>query len=155
MSTDAILTGLGLVIVLALGCQLVASWTRLPAIVLLLPAGFIAGAVTNDVHPSTLFGATFQPIVSLGVGFILFGRDLTFDELTRRFEEGATLVTTPADKRGPEARIIDGSPRPLFVISPTGGLRVVTGGDRIEPSDGESVIWLAHPRTPARAAVAD
>jgi NhaP-type Na+/H+ or K+/H+ antiporter len=72
MSTDAILTGLGLVIVLALGCQLVASWTRLPAIVLLLPAGFIAGAVTNDVHPSALFGATFQPIVSLGVGFILF-----------------------------------------------------------------------------------
>jgi NhaP-type Na+/H+ or K+/H+ antiporter len=72
MSTDAILTGLGLVIVLALGCQLVASWTRLPAIVLLLPAGFIAGAVTDDVHPSALFGATFQPIVSLGVGFILF-----------------------------------------------------------------------------------
>lgn len=72
MSTDAILTGLGLVIVLALGCQLVAGWTRLPAIVLLLPAGFIAGAATNDVHPSTLFGATFQPIVSLGVGLILF-----------------------------------------------------------------------------------
>ncbi len=72
MSTDAILTGLGLVVVLALGSQLVAAWTRLPAIVLLLPAGFIAGAVTNDVHPSTLFGATFQPIVSLGVGFILF-----------------------------------------------------------------------------------
>lgn len=72
MSTDAILTGLGLVIVLALGCQLIASWTRLPAIVLLLPAGFIAGAATNDIHPSALFGATFQPIVSIGVGFILF-----------------------------------------------------------------------------------
>ncbi len=83
MSTDAILTGLGLVVVLALGSQLVAAWTRLPAIVLLLPAGFIAGAVTNDVHPSTLFGATFQPIVSLGVGFILFeaGLRMRLDEM--------------------------------------------------------------------------
>jgi NhaP-type Na+/H+ or K+/H+ antiporter len=72
MATDSILTGLGLIVVLALGSQLIAGWTRLPAIVVLLPAGFIAGAVTDDVHPSTLFGATFQPTVSLGVGFILF-----------------------------------------------------------------------------------
>lgn len=68
MSTNDILTGLGLVIVIALGCELVADRTRLPAIVLLLPAGFIAGALTSDVHPSTLFGAAFQPLVSLGVG---------------------------------------------------------------------------------------
>jgi NhaP-type Na+/H+ or K+/H+ antiporter len=82
-TTDNILLGLGLVIVLALGCQLVASRTHLPAIVLLLPVGFIAGAATNDVHPSFLFGDTFQPIVSLGVGLILFeaGLRLRFDEL--------------------------------------------------------------------------
>jgi NhaP-type Na+/H+ or K+/H+ antiporter len=83
MSTDAILTGLGLVIVLAIGCQLIAARFRLPAIVLLLPAGFIAGAITSDVHPSNLFGATFQPLVSLGVGLILFeaGLRLRLDEL--------------------------------------------------------------------------
>jgi NhaP-type Na+/H+ or K+/H+ antiporter len=83
MSTDAILTGLGLVIVLALGCELIASRTRIPAIVLLLPAGFIAGAATDDVHPSALFGATFQPIVSLGVGLILFeaGLRMRLDEM--------------------------------------------------------------------------
>jgi NhaP-type Na+/H+ or K+/H+ antiporter len=82
-TTDQILLGLGLVIVLALGCQLVASRTHLPAIVLLLPAGFIAGAATHDVHPDFLFGDTFQPIVSLGVGLILFeaGLRLRFDEL--------------------------------------------------------------------------
>jgi NhaP-type Na+/H+ or K+/H+ antiporter len=82
-TTDQILLGLGLVIVLALGCQLVASRTHLPAIVLLLPAGFIAGAATHDVHPAFLFGNTFQPIVSLGVGLILFeaGLRLRFDEL--------------------------------------------------------------------------
>jgi NhaP-type Na+/H+ or K+/H+ antiporter len=82
-TTNNILLGLGLVIVLALGCELIATRTRLPAIVLLLPAGFIAGAVTNDVRPAFLFGNTFQPIVSLGVGLILFeaGLRLRFDEL--------------------------------------------------------------------------
>jgi hypothetical protein len=87
-------------------------------------------------------------------GRILFGRDLTFDELTRRFEEGAALVTAPANHRVAGARTVDPSPRPLFVISPTGGLTVVTGGDRIEPSDGETVIWLAHAQTRAPVAVA-
>ena len=82
-TTDQILLGLGLVIVLALGCQLIASRAHLPGIVLLLPAGFIAGAATHDVHPDFLFGNAFQPIVSLGVGLILFeaGLRLRFDEL--------------------------------------------------------------------------
>jgi NhaP-type Na+/H+ or K+/H+ antiporter len=82
-TTDNILLGLGLVIVLALGCQLLAGRLHLPAIVLLLPAGFIAGAATHDVRPDFLFGDTFQPIVSLGVGLILFeaGLGLRFDEL--------------------------------------------------------------------------
>jgi len=90
MSTDQILLGLGLVIVLALACELVAARTRLPAIVLLLPVGFVAGAVTNDVHPNALFGATFQPLVSLAVGLILFeaALRLRFDEL----REGARRV---------------------------------------------------------------
>jgi hypothetical protein len=56
MSTNQILIGLGLTTVLALGCDLIASRTRLPAIVLLLPVGFIAGAATADVHPDALFG---------------------------------------------------------------------------------------------------
>jgi NhaP-type Na+/H+ or K+/H+ antiporter len=83
ISTNDILEGLGLVIVLAFACELVATRTRLPAIVLLLPVGFIAGAATDYVHPSVLFGETFQPIVSLGVGLILFeaGLRLQLDEL--------------------------------------------------------------------------
>jgi NhaP-type Na+/H+ or K+/H+ antiporter len=83
LSTNEILTGLGLVIVLAIGCQLFAARLRLPAIVLLLPVGFIAGAITDDVDPDSLFGATFQPLVSLGVGLILFeaGLRLRWNEL--------------------------------------------------------------------------
>jgi NhaP-type Na+/H+ or K+/H+ antiporter len=83
MSTDDILLGLGLVIVLAVASQLVADRLRIPAIVLLLPVGFIAGSITSDVDPDNLFGATFPALVDLGVGLILFeaGLRLRFHEL--------------------------------------------------------------------------
>jgi Sodium/hydrogen exchanger family len=83
MSTDDILLGLGLVIVLAIASRLVADRFRVPAIVLLLPVGFVAGVITDDVHPSDLFGSTFTPLVDLGVGLILFeaGLRLRFEEL--------------------------------------------------------------------------
>jgi NhaP-type Na+/H+ or K+/H+ antiporter len=72
MSTDEILLGLGLAIVLAVGSQLVAARLRIPGIVLLLPVGFIAGAITSDIRPDNLFGASFSSLVDLAVGLILF-----------------------------------------------------------------------------------
>ena len=72
MSTNDILLGLGLAIVLAVGAQLVAARFRLPGIVLLLPVGFAAGAATSDIDPNNLFGATFTPLVDFAVGLILF-----------------------------------------------------------------------------------
>jgi len=48
MSTDDVLLGLGLVIVLAVGSQLLAGRLRPPAIVVLLPVGFLAGIATDD-----------------------------------------------------------------------------------------------------------
>src|SRR5919108_2794899 len=97
LSTDQILKGLGLVIVLALASQLVSRRLRLPAIVLLLPVGFAAGAATDDVHPDALLGDAFQPLVSLGVGLILFeaGLRLRLDEVrgrTRRVVERLVVV---------------------------------------------------------------
>jgi NhaP-type Na+/H+ or K+/H+ antiporter len=79
LSTDDILAGLGLVIVLAVAARLVAQRLRVPALVILLPVGFIAGAITDDVHPEALLGAAFQPFVSLGVGLILFEAGLRLD----------------------------------------------------------------------------
>jgi NhaP-type Na+/H+ or K+/H+ antiporter len=83
LSTGQTLLGLGLVIVLALACQLVSGRLRLPAIVLLLPVGFAAGAATEVIHPDALLGNAYQPLVTLGVGVILFeaGLRLRFDEL--------------------------------------------------------------------------
>jgi NhaP-type Na+/H+ or K+/H+ antiporter len=71
------------VLVLAVGAQLVARLTRLPAIVVLLPAGFLAGAATDVVQPDRLLGDLFQPFVSIAVGVILFeaGLRLSFSHI--------------------------------------------------------------------------
>jgi hypothetical protein len=37
--------------VLAVGSQVLASQLRVPALIILLPAGFTAGAITGDVNP--------------------------------------------------------------------------------------------------------
>ena len=70
--SDEVLLGLGLVLVLAVSAQLLARRLRLPAIVVLLPVGFLAGVATDDVHPDALLGQLFQPFVSIAVGVILF-----------------------------------------------------------------------------------
>ena len=72
MTSDEILLGLGLVVVLGVASQLLARRLGLPAIVVLLPVGFLAGIATDDVHPDQLLGDLFQPFVSLAVGVILF-----------------------------------------------------------------------------------
>jgi NhaP-type Na+/H+ or K+/H+ antiporter len=72
MSSDDVLLGLGLVLTLAVGAQLVARLLRLPAIVVLLPTGFAAGAATDVVQPAQLLGDLYQPFVSIAVGVILF-----------------------------------------------------------------------------------
>src|SRR5215469_10945341 len=72
MSTDQVLAGAGLILVLAAGSQVLASRLRIPALIILLPAGFIAGALTTDVNPDRLLGSAFQPLVSLAVAVILY-----------------------------------------------------------------------------------
>jgi NhaP-type Na+/H+ or K+/H+ antiporter len=96
MSTDDVLLGLGLVIVLAVGSQLVAGRLRLPAIVVLLPVGFLAGIATDDVHPDALLGGLYQPFVSLAVGLILFeaGLRLSVREIGRDVRSTVGLLVS-------------------------------------------------------------
>ncbi len=72
MTESEIFVGLGLLLALAVGCQVAADRMRLPAIVLLLPVGFAAGRFTRTVDPTALFGDAFTPMVSLAVAVILF-----------------------------------------------------------------------------------
>lgn len=102
MSTNDILFGLGLVLVVAVSAQLLSRRLGVPAIVVLLPAGFVAGIVTDDVHPDALLGPLYQPFVSIAVGVILFeaGLRLSFADIATdvrpivpRLIAGGILVT--------------------------------------------------------------
>ena len=79
MTTNQILIGVGLILALAVGSQVLASRLRIPAIIVLLPAGFIAGALTTDVDPQRLLGPAFEPLVSLSVAVILYDAGLSLD----------------------------------------------------------------------------
>lgn len=67
-----VLTGIALIVVLAITAQWGAWRIKLPSILLLLTAGFIAGPVLNLVDPDTLLGDLLFPLVSLAVGLIMF-----------------------------------------------------------------------------------
>ncbi|MFD0021241.1 cation:proton antiporter [Streptomyces sp. NPDC058382] len=90
MTADQVFAGLGLIVVLAVGSQLLAGRLRVPALLVLLPVGFTAGALTDEVDPERLLGAAFSPLVSLAVAVILYDAGLGLDPRrltghTRRF----------------------------------------------------------------------
>ena len=76
MTRNQILIGVGLILVLAVGSQVLASRLRIPAIIMLLPTGFVAGALTTDVDPQRPLGPAFEPLVSLLVAVILYDAGL-------------------------------------------------------------------------------
>jgi NhaP-type Na+/H+ or K+/H+ antiporter len=51
VTTNQVLLGVGLILVLAVGSQVLASRLKIPALIILLPVGFTAGAITTDVNP--------------------------------------------------------------------------------------------------------
>jgi hypothetical protein len=66
-------------------------------------------------------------------GKILFGKDATFSELTRRFDAGAQLVEVAGDRDGVT---------PLFILDDRGKLTIVTSGLRPVMSAGDTMIGL-------------
>ncbi|MFE7773339.1 cation:proton antiporter [Streptomyces sp. NPDC057445] len=79
MTADEFLLGIGLTVLLAVGSQILASRLRIPALILLLPAGFTAGALTDVVHPDKLAPGNFSSLVSLSVAVILYDAGLGLD----------------------------------------------------------------------------
>ena len=75
--------GIALTIVLGIGAQWLGWRARLPAILLLLIVGFIAGPVAKSINPhyaldpDFVFGGLLFPIVSFAVAIILFEGGLT------------------------------------------------------------------------------
>ncbi|GAB7034873.1 cation:proton antiporter [Streptomyces sp. NPDC021749] len=87
MTANDVLLGVGLTVALAVGSQILASRLRIPSLIVLLPAGFAAGAVTDVVRPDKLLGPAFAPLVSLSVALILYDAGLGLD---LRHLKGAT-----------------------------------------------------------------
>ncbi|MFG3232866.1 cation:proton antiporter [Streptomyces antibioticus] len=79
MTEDQVFRGLGLIVALAAGSQVLASRLRIPALIVLLPVGFTAGALTDAVNPERLLGDAFSPLVSLAVAVILYDAGLGLD----------------------------------------------------------------------------
>lgn len=70
--------------VLGIGAQWLAWRTGLPAIVLMLAAGFLAGPVAGELgyrllDPEAAFGDMLDPAISIGVALILFEGGLSLD----------------------------------------------------------------------------
>jgi NhaP-type Na+/H+ or K+/H+ antiporter len=139
MTSDQILLGLGLVVALGVASQLVARRLRLPAIVVLLPVGFLAGVATDVVHPDRLLGGLFQPFVSLAVGVILFeaGLRLSLREGTpggRRAVERMITIAVPVTWLGISAAVsllFDGLGELLPLL--IGAILVVSGPTVVLP----------------------
>jgi len=96
--TEHLLVGLTCVVVLGVGVQWLAWRLRLPSILLLLAAGYLAGPVTGIIDPDRMFGDLLLPIVSLSVGLVLFegALSLRLDELRNTGSVIRNLVTIGA-----------------------------------------------------------
>jgi hypothetical protein len=67
-------------------------------------------------------------------GRILFGEDVTYSDLNRRFDGGARLVEVASERDGVT---------PLFILNDSGELTIVTAGLRPEMSVGDTMIGIA------------
>ena len=70
--SEHLLVGLATILVLGIGAQWLAWRVSLPAILLLLIFGFIAGPATGFIDPNEIFGNLLLPLVSVSVAIILF-----------------------------------------------------------------------------------
>lgn len=152
MSEDRILLGIGLVVVLAVGSQILAHQLRVPSLIVLLPAGFTAGALTDIVHPDQL-APDFTALVSLAVAVILYDAGLGLD---LRYLKGETrsvvarlialgVLLTWGACLGLVTVLFD---VPLTVAVMVGVILVVSGPTVVGPRPAARV-WS--PRTPGAA----
>lgn len=72
LTDSQVVLGITLIIAVATACQVLAPRLRVPALVLLLPAGFVLGILVPGANAQEFLGPAFGPIVDLTVAIILF-----------------------------------------------------------------------------------
>ena len=90
-----VLVGITVIVAFGVGGQWLAARIRVPSILVLLLAGFIAGPITGLVDPDAIFGELLFPAVSLAVALLLFdsGMSLRLSELSIGRQPVLRLVT--------------------------------------------------------------
>ncbi len=93
--SEHLLLGLATIIVLGIVAQWLAWRLHLPAILLLLIFGIMAGPVSGILNPDKLFGDLLFPLVSVSVAIIIFegGLSLRIFELRRVGSVVRNLIT--------------------------------------------------------------
>jgi NhaP-type Na+/H+ or K+/H+ antiporter len=81
LSSEEIFLAGAVIFAVATACQVLAPKLRLPALILLLPAGFIAGQLFPAINGETLLGSAFSPVVNLVVALILFAGGIELSRL--------------------------------------------------------------------------
>jgi len=128
---------LALVAVLGIGAQWLAWRMQLPAIVLLVVAGLLAGPAFGWIRPSEDLGVLLDPIVKIGVAIILFegGLRLRFHELKQAGSGVTRLVTLGVILSFPlgslAAHYLGGLSSPVALVF--GAIVIVTGPTVIIP----------------------
>jgi NhaP-type Na+/H+ or K+/H+ antiporter len=94
---EALAVGVLVILVGGVSAQWLAWRFRLPAIVLLLALGLLAGPVFEIIHPSRAMGGTLEPLVGLAVAIVVFegGLALNLKEL-KAAGEGVIRLTVVA-----------------------------------------------------------
>lgn len=93
--SDQLMRMLASIIVLGVGGHWLAWRLKIPAILLLLTIGCLAGSVSGFIDPDEMFGDLLRPLVSLSVGLILFegGLNLRLRELKGTWRSLLGLLT--------------------------------------------------------------
>lgn len=89
--SEYIAVGLASVLALGISAQWLAWRTKLPAILLLLGFGIIAGPVTGLLDPDKLMGDLLSPFVSISVAIILFEGGLSL-KMSEFRKIGGTVI---------------------------------------------------------------
>ena len=95
MSENEIIIGLATIIVFGVGAQWIGRRTGIPSLLILLPAGLLAGDVLGWVEPDELFGDTLNPLVTLLVSLLLFQSGIQL-----------RLADLPGEARSPIVRLV-------------------------------------------------
>lgn len=134
---SGILIKIAIIGVTGIGAQWAAWRLRIPAIALLLVAGFLLGPVTGYLNPAESFGDVYKPAIAMAVAIILFEGGLTL--YFKEIRETSTAVRHVVLIAGPlvwflsalSAHYAAGLSWPAAIV--LGAVLVVTGPTVIMP----------------------